>query len=94
MIPDPSLRLPAPLRDQPERSEGRSAGKLIDDCGGKTLTRGPARVSDLHGNFIVNGGEATSADVLALIEDVRDLVAEKTGIRLETEVRIWRAEEP
>ena len=77
----------------PERSEGRSAGKLIDDCGGKSLARGTAQVSPLHGNFIVNGGEATAADVLTLIEDVRDLVAEKTGIELETEVRIWRCHE-
>ena len=76
----------------PERSEGRSAGKLIDDCGGKALSRGAARVSALHGNFIVNGGGATAADVLTLIEDVRDVVAQESGILLETEVRIWRAE--
>jgi len=78
----------------PELSAGRSAGKLIDDCGGKRLTRGAARVSPLHGNFIVNTGTATAADVLTLIEDLRDLVAQRTGLRLETEVRIWRLPEP
>jgi UDP-N-acetylmuramate dehydrogenase len=73
----------------PELSGGRSAGKLVDDCGGKSRQRGDAIVSPLHGNFIVNQGAATSADVLTLIEDLRDLVAQKTGLRLETEVKIW-----
>jgi UDP-N-acetylmuramate dehydrogenase len=76
-----------------ERSSGRSAGLLVEQCGGKSLARGGAIVSPLHGNFIVNTGSATAADVLALIEDVRDLVAQKSGIRLETEVKIWRGEE-
>ena len=38
----------------PERSDGRSAGQLVDECGGKGLCRGEAVVSPLHGNFIVN----------------------------------------
>ncbi|HVS18897.1 MAG TPA: UDP-N-acetylenolpyruvoylglucosamine reductase, partial [Planctomycetota bacterium] len=75
----------------PELSDGRSAGKLIDDCGGKGRARGDAHVSLLHGNFIVNRGGAGAADVLTLIEDVRDLVLEKTGLRLESEARVWRA---
>jgi UDP-N-acetylmuramate dehydrogenase len=75
----------------PELSDGRSAGQLVDECGGKGASRGDAIVSPLHGNFIVNRGAATAADVLTLIEDLRDLVAQRTGIRLETEVRIWRA---
>lgn len=74
-----------------ERSGGRSAGQLVDECGGKGASRGDAVVSPLHGNFIVNRGAATAADVLTLIEDLRDLVAQRTGIPLETEVRIWRA---
>ena len=73
-----------------ELSGGRSAGQLVDECGGKGRARGDAIVSPRHGNFIVNRGKATAADVLTLIEDVRDLVAQKAGIRLETEVRIWR----
>jgi len=75
----------------PELSDGRSAGRLIDDCGAKGLARGDAHVSTLHGNFIVNRGAATAADVLTLIEDVRDLVLEKSGVRLESEARVWRA---
>jgi len=73
----------------PELSDGRSAGKLIDDCGGKGLTRGDAVVSRKHGNFIVNAGEASAADVATLIEDVRDLVQERAGVRLEIEVQRW-----
>ncbi|HUR28524.1 MAG TPA: hypothetical protein VM509_10080, partial [Planctomycetota bacterium] len=78
----------------PELSAGRSAGKLIEEAGGKSLARGGAIVSPLHGNFIVNTGTATSADVFTLIEDVRDLVREKTGILLATEVKMWRATDP
>ncbi|MCP3916321.1 MAG: FAD-binding protein [bacterium] len=78
----------------PERSEGRSAGKLVDDCGGKGLERGEAIVSPLHGNFIVNRGKATAVDVFTLMEDVQDLVAQKTGIRLEFEVKRWRPSDP
>lgn len=74
-----------------EVSDGRSAGKLIDDCGAKGLSRGDAWVSPLHGNFIVNRGQATPADVLTLIEDVRDRVEQRSGVRLATEVKIWRA---
>jgi UDP-N-acetylmuramate dehydrogenase len=73
----------------PEFSEGRSAGKLIDDCGGKQLARGDALVSPLHGNFIVNRGQASAVDVCTLMEDVRDLVAQKTGVQLEFEVKRW-----
>lgn len=76
----------------PELSDGRSAGKLIEDCGGKGLARGAARVSDKHANFIVNTGAARAADVRALIEDVRRLVRDRSGVELATEVKIWSAE--
>lgn len=75
----------------PELSSGRSAGRLVDECGGKSLSRGDAIVSPLHGNFIVNQGQATAVDVLTLMEDVQDLVAQKTGVRLEFEVKRWTA---
>jgi UDP-N-acetylmuramate dehydrogenase len=75
----------------PEVADGRSAGQLVDQCGGKGLARGDAVVSAKHGNFIVNRGSARAADVLGLIEDLRRLVADRTGILLETEVRVWRA---
>jgi UDP-N-acetylmuramate dehydrogenase len=73
----------------PELSDGRRAGQLIDECGGKELRRGAALVSPRHANFIINSGGAQAADVFTLIEDVRDLVAQKTGLQLATEVRIW-----
>jgi UDP-N-acetylenolpyruvoylglucosamine reductase len=43
------------------------AGKLIEELGLKNLSVGAARVSEVHGNFIVNDGGATAADVLTLI---------------------------
>ncbi len=72
-----------------ERSNGRSAGELLEDCGAKGLRRGDAIVSPKHANFIVNTGRARASDVFALIEDVRRLVADRTGVVLETEVKIW-----
>jgi len=75
----------------PERSGGRSAGQLVEEAGGKQLSRGDAVVSSLHGNFIVNRGAATADDVLSLIAELQERVAQATGIRLETEVRVWRA---
>lgn len=77
----------------PESSDGRSAGKLIDDCGLKGLELGAAQVSPLHANFIINRGGARAAEVLGLIEMIENRVADETGIRLEREVRIWRADE-
>lgn len=76
----------------PELSDGRSAGKLIDDLGLKGLERGAAIVSERHGNFIVNRGGATAADVLGLIDEVRERVADASGIQLSIEVRRWLAE--
>ncbi len=73
-------------------SAGRSAGRLIEDCGGKSLARGDAIVSPLHANFIVNRGSARAIDVLALIDDVRALVLDRAEIVLEREVKVWRSE--
>jgi len=78
----------------PELSEGRSAGLLIEASGCKGLARGDAVVSELHGNFIVNRGRARAADVFALIAAVRERVLLETGIELATEVRVWGAGEP
>lgn len=78
----------------PELSDGRGAGQLIDDLGGKGLARGDAIVSPLHGNFIVNQGAATAPQVLGLIDDLRQLVADKAGLELEVEVKVWRAGDP
>lgn len=68
--------------------EGSHAGYLIEQAGCKGLTCGGAQVSQKHGNFIINLGGATAADVLQLIEQVRATVAEKSGYVLETEVRL------
>jgi UDP-N-acetylmuramate--L-alanine ligase/UDP-N-acetylenolpyruvoylglucosamine reductase len=64
------------------------AGKLIQELGLKGTQVGGARVSELHGNFIVNEGGATAADVLGLIELIRAKARQERGIELEPEVMI------
>ena len=64
------------------------AGKLVDELGLKNSCVGKARVSEVHGNFIVNDGGATAADMLELIEKIKDVARAKRGIELETEVQI------
>lgn len=64
------------------------AGYLVEQSGCKGMTVGGAQVSTKHGNFIINTGGATAADVLRLIGQVRAVVAEKSGYILETEVRL------
>jgi UDP-N-acetylmuramate dehydrogenase len=76
-----------------EKSGGRSAGQLVEHCSLKGRAIGDALVSPLHGNFIVNRGRARASDVLALIAEVRAVVADKTGIELELEAKIWRAKD-
>lgn len=66
--------------------EGDSAGRLIDQLGLKGMACGAAEVSEVHGNFIINKGEATSEDVVELIRRVRAEVHRKSGILLEPEV--------
>lgn len=68
--------------------KGMPAGRIIDEAGLKGLTLGGARVSEMHGNFIVNLGSATAKDIIGLIEIVRDSIRTKTGIDLEPEVKI------
>lgn len=65
------------------------AARLIERCGLKGYAIGNARVSEKHANFIVNpDGNAKASDIEALIERVREVVRDKTGVLLETEVRI------
>lgn len=64
------------------------AGKLIDELGLKGTRVGGAVVSDVHGNFIVNEGNATAQDVLSLIAEIKHRVKAARGIELETEVEI------
>jgi UDP-N-acetylenolpyruvoylglucosamine reductase len=64
------------------------AGRLIDELGLKGSRVGGARVSQEHGNFLVNDGNATAADVLGLIEFLRARVQAERGIELHPEVEI------
>jgi UDP-N-acetylenolpyruvoylglucosamine reductase len=64
------------------------AGKLVDELGLKNSSVGHARVSEVHGNFIVNDGGATAVEMLELIERIKNTAREQRGIELETEVQI------
>lgn len=70
------------------RAEGRSAGQLLEDAGCRGLSRGEARFAEKHANFVENAGQATTADVLALMAAGRRRVYERTGVVLEPEVQI------
>jgi len=70
---------------------GGSAGRMIDELGLKGFSHGDARVSERHANFFVNAGQASAADMLALIADVRERVQRAYGITLENEVVVWNA---
>jgi len=65
-----------------------AAGLLIETAGLKGMQIGGARISEKHGNFIINTGHAKASDILALIELVQKEILAQTGIALETEVRI------
>jgi UDP-N-acetylmuramate dehydrogenase len=71
-----------------EPRELRTAGQLIDAAGLKGLRIGAAEVSRLHGNYIVNVGGASAADVRRVMDAVRDRVAQRFGITLELEVQL------
>jgi UDP-N-acetylenolpyruvoylglucosamine reductase len=70
------------------------AGKLIEELGLKGMSIGGARVSERHGNFIVNEGKATAGDVLQLIAAIRERARQERGIDLEPEVMILGSEKP
>jgi UDP-N-acetylmuramate dehydrogenase len=65
---------------------------MIDELGLKGHSVGDARVSDRHANFFINAGHASSADMLALIADVRQRVRDRYGVELEEEVIVWKAQ--
>lgn len=65
-----------------------SAGRLLEMAGLKGMRIGDAEVSTKHGNFIVNRGHASASDVISLIHKVRRVIKEKTGIRLDLELKI------
>jgi UDP-N-acetylmuramate dehydrogenase len=68
--------------------EGHSAGQLIDQAGLKGASVGDALVADKHGNFIMNMGNASAADVRALAEKVREKIKKEFDVDLVYEVRI------
>jgi UDP-N-acetylmuramate dehydrogenase len=68
---------------------GMSAGMLIDQCGLKGESVGGVEVSQRHANFFIAKPGATAKDVLQLIDAVRNRVAERMGVELETEIEVW-----
>ena len=60
----------------------------MDELGLKNSRVGNARVSEVHGNFIINEGGATAAEVLELIERIKEVARTQRGVELETEVQI------
>ncbi|GGK15677.1 UDP-N-acetylenolpyruvoylglucosamine reductase [Caldalkalibacillus thermarum] len=65
-----------------------SAGRLIEEAGLKGFRIGDAQISTKHANFIVNLGNATAKDVLALIKHIQDTIAEKYGVEMHPEVEV------
>ena len=61
-------------------------GKLIQDAGLKGYTVGGAQISEKHAGFTVNVGGATSRDVLELIEHIKNVILERYGVKLESEI--------
>ena len=72
-----------------KRPKGGYAAALIDETGLKGMQVGGAAVSEKHAGFVVNLGNATAEDVQRLLAQVSDRVFDRTGIRLEPEIRIW-----
>lgn len=71
-----------------KRPQGYFAGKLIEDAGLRGYRVGDAQVSEKHCGFVVNRGQATSAEVKQLIREVQQKVKEEFGVMLEPEIRI------
>lgn len=69
-----------------KKIEGIGAGRLIDECGLKGTRLGGARVTPRHANIFINAGNATAADVRALIAHVQEVVHRRTGYSLEPEI--------
>ena len=71
-----------------KRGTGFITAQLIDEAGLKGYTIGKAQVSTKHSGFIINQGTATAKDVIALINYVKDKIAEKFGKTIELEIEI------
>jgi UDP-N-acetylmuramate dehydrogenase len=79
---------PDPARDRIPAGIPPSAGALVDRAGLKGRSVGGARISDTHGNFIVNEGTATAEDIRTLVEMARVAVRDRFGVELRDEV-VW-----
>lgn len=71
-----------------KRPEGHFAGALIEESGLRGFSIGGAQVSEKHCGFVVNTGEATCADIVALLQEIEKRVYENSGVRLEREIRV------
>ncbi|MDO4744716.1 MAG: UDP-N-acetylenolpyruvoylglucosamine reductase, partial [Clostridia bacterium] len=71
-----------------KRPEGYFAGALIEEAALKGYSIGGAQVSEKHAGFIINTGKATAKDVLDLIEYIKAAVYKKSGVMLETEIKM------
>jgi UDP-N-acetylmuramate dehydrogenase len=69
-----------------KKIEGVGAGRLVDACGLKGFRIGDAQISHIHANIMVNLGDATSADVIALVKHAQQMVKESSGYDLEPEI--------
>ena len=67
--------------------DGQKAWQLVDEAGCRGFAVGGAQVSEKHTNFLINTGEATSADIEALGEEVRRRVKDKSGVELQWEIQ-------
>lgn len=76
-----------------KRPAGDFAGRLIEASGLKGLRVGDAMVSEKHAGFVINAGNATCAQVLALIEEVQSRVQADSGILLEPEIKIIKEDD-
>lgn len=70
-----------------KRPEGHFAAALIENCGLKGFSIGDAQVSEKHSGFIINNGNAKAEDVKQLVEYIKKVVREKTGIELCCEIK-------
>jgi UDP-N-acetylmuramate dehydrogenase len=68
---------------------GLSSGALIEQAGLKGTRVGGAEVSNRHANFVITHPEATSSDVLRLIDLIQSKVSEQFGVELELEIQVW-----
>lgn len=76
------------FKNPPPWPEGPTAGQLLDEAGCKGLEHGGARLSPKHANFVENMGEATTREIVELMQLARERVHEAHGIWLEPEVQV------